>query len=361
MTGHKAPLQGNDKSATAGVRMIQHVPFRIVSILWAGALTAATALAQEELKLDPQVQALLEKMKERGAFSGLATPADVERARKAYLAFSQYSGQAEPVLSVKDRRIPGPGGAIPIRIYKPREGAGLPVVVYFHGGIFITGSLDTHDVVLRRLANRSGAIIVSVGYRLAPEHPYPAAPEDSYAATRWVAAHAGEIGGDGTRLAVAGDGAGGNLAAVVTEMARDRGGPALRFQVLICPITSRFLGTGSRWEFRNGPTLNRDGLWHHLALYIPVATDLRDPYISPLAATTFRGLPPALIITAEFDLTRDEAEQYAHQLLDGGVHVTVSRYQGMVHGFFHMAVVLDAGKRCIDEIARALQDQMGAQ
>jgi acetyl esterase len=308
-----------------------------------------------EFRLDPQAQAMLDKLSAAGVVSSVVTPKDVMQARAAYSAFQAFEGPAEPVWKVEDRQIPGPGGILSIRIYKPHDALALPMLVYFHGGIFTTGSLETHDIPLRALANASGCMIVSVGYRLAPENPFPAAPEDAYAATKWVSEHASEIGGDGTRIAVGGDGAGGNLAAVVALMARDRKGPALRFQLLIYPITSAAMRTISWWDFADGPVLNREGMLFHLGRYMSVTTEIRNPYLSPLAATNLEKLPPALVITAEYDPVRDDGENYAHELEDSGVPVTVSQYKGMVHGFFQMAGTLDAGKRCLLEIAASLK------
>ena len=313
-----------------------------------------------EFRIDPQAQAMLDKMSASGAVASVATPKDVMQARAAYSALRAFEGHAEAVWKVENRLIPGPGGSLPIRIYKPHDGGALPVLVYFHGGIFTTGSLETHDIPLRALANASGCLIVSVAYRLAPEYKFPAAPEDAYAATKWVSEHATEIGGDAARIAVGGDGAGGNLAAVVALMARDRKGPSLRYQVLIYPITSAAMQTVSWWDFANGPVLNREGMLFHLGRYMNVTTGIRDPYLSPLAATNLENLPPALVITAEYDPLRDEGESYAHELKDSGVTVTVSQYKGMVHGFFQMEGALDAGRKCLVEIADSLKKAIGA-
>lgn len=313
-----------------------------------------------EMRLDPQVQAMLDKLSASGVVSSVVTPKDVSQARAAYLALGAFEGPPEPVWKVENRDIPGPGGSLPIRIYQPREARALPVLVYFHGGIFTTGSLETHDIPLRALANASGCMIVSVAYRLAPESPYPAAPEDAYAATKWVYDHAAEIGGDANRIAVGGDGAGGNLAAVAALMARDRKGPPLRYQVLIYPITSGAMQSVSWWDFADGPVLNRDGMLFHLGRYMSPTTNIRDPYFSPLAATNLENLPPALVITAEYDPLRDEGENYAHELQDSGVPVTLTEYKGMVHGFFQMAGTLDAGRKCLLEIADHLKKALGA-
>jgi acetyl esterase len=335
---------------------------RIVKLAVAVGVLVAQASAQRghEIRLDPQVKAMLDKLSSSGVVSSVVTPRDVPEARDAYVALQAFEGQPEPVWKVENRQIPGPGGNLAIRIYKPREARALPVLVYFHGGIFTTGSLETHDVPLRALANASGCMIVSVAYRLAPESPFPAAPEDAYAATQWVSKHAAEIGADATRMAVGGDGAGGNLAAVVALMARDRKGPALRYQVLIYPFTSAAMQTVSWWDFANGPVLNREGMLFHLGRYLNTATDIRNPYLSPLAATNLEKLPPALIITAEYDPVRDDGENYAHELKDSGVPVTVSQYKGMVHGFFQLAGTLDAGRKALQEVASHLKEALGS-
>ena len=314
-----------------------------------------------EFRIDPQAQVMLDKLSAAGIVSSIVSPKDVMQARAAYSALLAFEGPAEAVWRVEDRQIPGPGGELPIRIYRPNEGPALPMLVYFHGGIFTTGSLETHDIPLRALANASGCMIVSVGYRLAPESQFPAAPEDAYAATKWVSEHATEIGGDAKRVAVGGDGAGGNLAAVVALMATDRKGPPLRYQVLIYPITSAAMQTVSWWDFANGPVLNREGMLFHLGRYMSVTTEIRNPYLSPLAATNLERLPPALVITAEYDPLRDDGENYAHELKDSGVPITVSQYKGMVHGFFQMAGTLDAGRKCLLEIADSLKKALAVE
>ena len=230
--------------------------------------------------------------------------------------------------------------------------------MYFHGGGFVAGDLDTHDVPLRAVANRAGCVIVSVAYRLAPEHPFPAAPEDCYAATRWTAEHAAEIGADTGRLAVGGDSAGGNMAAVVCLMARDRGGPALRCQVMLYPDTNLLEDTASWQEFAetNKPVITREGKLANIALYLPGGTDRKTPYASPFYAEDLSGLPPALIVTGECDPQRDEGEAYAARLEAAGCTVTHTRYPGMIHGFFGFGGVLDAGKQLIEQTANALKN-----
>jgi acetyl esterase len=303
----------------------------------------------EPSQADPQVAAVLEKM----AAAGVLHPATVDEVRKAYLFYATLSGKPEAVFRVTNRSISGLFGEIPIRVYTPSDEHGLPVFVFFHGGGFVAGSLDTHDTPLRAIANRCGCIVVSVGYRLAPDHPYPAAVDDAYAATLWVADHAAEINGDPHRIAVGGDGAGGNLAAVVGLMARDRGGPRLTYQVLIYPSLDA-LTLGSRYS-SNDPILRPEARAAVLGAYVPLTTNLQDPYISPVFAQSFKNLPPALVITDSDDPTRDEGQLYAHELESAGVPVRISSYSNMIHGFFLMAGELDAGKKAINEISAALQ------
>lgn len=193
--------------------------------------SAPPAQASEQISRDPQVKAVIDRM----AAAGVLHPSTVAGVRKAYLFYSTLSGKPEQVFRVEDRKIPGPAGELTIRVYAPNSSSPLPIFVFFHGGGFVAGDLDTEDTPLRSVSNRCGCLVVSVAYRLAPEHPYPAAPDDAFAATKWVGEHATELGGDARRIAVGGDGAGGNLAAVVALMARDRHGPHLLYQVLIYP------------------------------------------------------------------------------------------------------------------------------
>ena len=254
----------------------------------------------------------------------------------------------EPVAAVDDGHIPGPDDEIPVRVYRPAiEGGPRPGVVYFHGGGFVICDLDSHDGACRRLANASGAVVVSVDYRLAPEHPWPAAPEDAYAATRWVADHAAELGIDDARLALAGDSAGGNLTAVVALMARDRGGPPLAFQLLVYPVID--LGStraqyASQRENGEGYFLTVPQMEWYRRQYLADEAHGEQPYASPIKASSLAGLPPACIVTAEMDPLRDEGEAYGGALEAAGVPVTVHRAPGMFHGFFNMDAVLDGSK-----------------
>jgi acetyl esterase len=314
----------------------------------------APAPAKPEAPLDPQVKAIMDKM----AAAGVLHPTNLQQARKAYLFYAKFAGPPENVEHVENREIPGPAGAIPIRIYAARTGADLPVWIFFHGGGFVTGSLDTHDAPLRAMANRCDCLIVSVGYRLAPEHHYPAAPEDAYAATKWTAEHAAEIGGDSRRIAVGGDGAGGNLAAVVTLMARDRGGPHLDYQVLIYPMLDSSMLTHS-WLESHDPILTNDAMLEQWAVYVPVNTDPQTPYISP-ANGDLHKLPPALILAAADDPLLDEDDLYAVNLRKTGVAADLVIYPNVIHGFFLMGGELDAARNSIEKTAGSLKQAFQA-
>lgn len=251
-------------------------------------------------------------------------------------------GHPPEIAGVEDLNIPGPAGEIPIRVYTPEATGPVPIVVFYHGGGWVVGSIDSYDNMARFLAKKSSSVVVSVGYRLAPEHPFPAAPEDAYSALEWVSRNSGAIGGDPDRIAVAGDSAGGNLAAVVALMSRDRGGPELYYQVLIYPVTdvSR-MDTESYENFAEGFFLTRSEMEWFRSQYLPDEKDWVHPYASPLLAEDHAGLPPAMIITAQFDPLRDEGEAYAHKLHEDGVPVDLVSYQAVIHGFMTLEVVFE--------------------
>ena len=262
----------------------------------------------------------------------------------------------EPVGSIEDRTLPGPAGEIPVRVYRPTGGVGSPpIVAYFHGGGWVLGTLDTHDDVCRTLVHRSGALLVSVGYRRAPEHRFPVPLEDCLAAARWCALRGAEIGGDGGRVAVAGDSAGGNLAAAVALRLRDEGGPPLAMQALIYPVTNFGFDTGSYREYAEGFGLTRGLMRYFWKSYLAAATDGRQPYASPLQAASLSGLPPALILTATYDVLRDEGEAYAARLAQAGVPVCCTRYQDMNHGFIQLAALCEPALQGLEEVADALR------
>jgi acetyl esterase len=259
------------------------------------------------------------------------------------------------VAEVTDRRIPGPAGEIPVRIYRPEGRAPFPALVYFHGGGWVIGSIETHDGSCRDLANRIGCVVVSVDYRLAPESHFPAAAEDCFAATKWVAEHAAELGVDAKRIAVGGDSAGGNLAAVVALMARDRRGPALRHQLLIYPVTDADFSRASYRENAEGYLLTTKAMewfWSH---YVPDVAQRVEPYAAPLRAVELAGLPPAFVITAEYDPLRDEGEAYARRLQHSGVPTVLKRYDGAIHGFFAMGLLAQVGRDAVDDAAAAVR------
>ncbi|RKT55818.1 alpha/beta hydrolase [Saccharothrix australiensis] len=288
------------------------------------------------MPLHPEAKAVIDASDARGGLVpfGEDSPA---RMRAAFAESWQPSPHPEPVDSVVDRTIPGPAGEIPVRIYTPHGDGPFPALVWYHGGGWVIGSLDENDTTCRALCNAVGTIVVSVDYRLAPEHRYPAAAEDAYAALTWVASHGGEIGADG-RIAVGGETAGGNLAAVVSLMARDHDGPPISLQLLATPVTAPPSDRPSYVDYGRGHFLDRASMEWFFEQYPRDPSDLDDPYLAPLAASHLGGLPPALVLTAEFDPLRDEGEEYAHRLLDAGVPVTLLRYEGQINGFFALLV-----------------------
>lgn len=279
---------------------------------------------------------------------------DLVAARAA--ADAQARQGPRPAISEsRDLRIPGPAGEVLLRVYRPEGRSPLPIVLYCHGGGWTLCSVETHDAICRSLANGAGSVVVSVDYRLAPEHGYPAAVEDSYAALCWAAANAGRIGGDAGRMAVAGDSAGGNLAAVLALLARDRGGPALRHQLLVYPITDFAFDTDSYRENAAGPLLTRAMMEAFWGFYLGDSAEGRDPYASPLRAPSLEGLPPAFVMTAEYDPLRDEGEAYARRLREAGVRVESRRYEGMIHGFLAMTDLLPRAREAVADAAGALR------
>lgn len=266
----------------------------------------------------------------------------------------------QPVAKVEDRLIPGPPGVqIPVRIYWPRaSGEPMPVVVYFHGGGWVLGDLESHDGVARSMANGTGAIVIAVHYRLAPENRYPAAADDAYAATQWASDHAAELGGDPARLAVAGDSAGGNLAAVTSLRANENGGPDIAFQVLVYPVTDHDFTTESYVD--SGPdclimTSHMMWFWDQ---YAPNAADRDHPHASPLRAADLAGLPPAHVLTAGRDPLRTEGQRYAKRLQDAGVPTSIQHCPGLFHGFTGGADLLPPAGKAMAEVHRVLREAL---
>jgi putative heme-binding domain-containing protein len=307
-----------------------------------------------DARLDPQAKAFLDKMKNSGAEGFETLP--VAEARKRFLAMRELAGPPEGVAKIEDRTLPG---GVRVRIYTPDGPGPKGALVYFHGGGWVLGSPETIDGPCRRLANASGCVVVSVDYHLAPETHFPQPAFDCYDATKYVADHAATFGVDPGRIAVGGDSAGGNLAAAVTLMARERKGPALAFQLLVYPVTNHAFDTPSYRAFGQGYVLTETAMRWFWGQYLTRSDDGGKPTASPLRAD-LRGLPPALVITAEFDPLRDEGEAYAARLSAAGVHVQTRRYDGQLHGFFQMGGVVDRGKQAIDDAAAALRTALGS-
>ena len=260
----------------------------------------------------------------------------------------------------EDRDVPGPGGPLPIRIYRPEGVERPPILVFFHGGGFVVGSIDTHDRDCRLLAEGAAVMVVSVEYRLAPEHPAPAAGDDAIAALRWVAEHADELGADGSRLAVGGDSAGGNLAAVTAMRVRDEGGPALALQLLVYPVvdmtpTLENVVYDSMLENSEGYFLTLADMVFFSECYVPEAADRRDPRLSPILAANHSDLAPAVVITCEYDPLRDQGIAYAKALAGAGVDVAHTDLEGAIHGVMTMSAFTAIGRRVADETAAAVR------
>jgi acetyl esterase len=306
--------------------------------------------------LDPQVRFVLELALKAGRppYHQLSP----KEARQLFRETRPAGTPTPPAIGlVKDLAADGPLGSIPLRFYRPADvpsTAALPALVYFHGGGWVIGDLDTHDVLCRQLTAEAGVSVVSVDYRLAPEHKFPAAVDDAWAATRWVVAHASELGVDGGRIAVGGDSAGGNLAAVVALLARDHGGPAIRLQALLYPVTDTDLDTPSYRANADGFLLTRDSMKWFFGHYLKGEADGADWRVAPLRAKSLEGVAPALVVTAGFDPLRDEGEAYAARLGTAGVRVDAIRYGGMIHGFAPMGKLIETGNRAVSLVAGSL-------
>jgi acetyl esterase/lipase len=304
--------------------------------------------------LQPDIQEVLDGL--NAAPGPPAHEVPVEEARAAHSAETErLCGPGEPVAEVRDLEIPGPGGDIPLRVFKPHATEPPGVVAYLHGGGWMMGTIDSYDTPLRALANASGAIVAHVDYRLAPEHRFPAGLDDSLAAIRWLAANAADLGGDPARLAVAGDSAGGNLAAVAAR--RLRGELPLRLQALVYPVIDARLNTPSYREFSEGHGLSAASMRRFWNLYLDGA-DGGDPDASPLRASDLAGVAPAHVLTAEADVLRDEGEAYAAALREAGVPTELVRWPGTIHGFFRWLAVAAAARAAIDAVGAALRQAL---
>lgn len=306
--------------------------------------------------LDPQAKSYLDFLASLGL-----PPMHALEAPAARLAYKKARALAQPapppVASVREAAAPGPGGPIALRLYRgvaTRDTEALPALVFLHGGGWTIGDLDTHDVVCRELANRARCAVVSVDYRLGPEHRFPAAVEDTLAATRWIAAHAGTLGIDGARLAIGGDSAGGNLAAVAALALRDAGGPPLALQLLIYPATDLRCNTRSHAENGAGYLLTRELIAYFVGNYLNGPHEAHDWRASPALAGSHRGLPPAFVLTAGYDPLRDEGAAYAELLRAAAVPVEYVCFESQIHGFLTMSKLIDDAARAFDRCAQAL-------
>lgn len=307
------------------------------------------------MPLDPGAQTLLDMVREanRPAFDAVGA---IE-ARRLYASGRKVlSPDLMPVHEVCDLVMPGPGGPIPLRLYRGGQGAALPALVFFHGGGWVVGDIETHDVMCRHLAAASGGVVISVDYRLAPENKFPAALDDCVAATEWTAANVASLGIDGTRLAVGGDSAGGNLAAAVALVARDRDGPVLSRQVLIYPATDAAMTHPSIARCAENYMLTAASMRWFWDQYLRGPDDVADWRASPLRAENLAGVAPAYVLTAGYDPLCDEGEAYAERLDAAGVPTRLRRYDGQIHGFCQNGKVIPAAFGALDEIAEVLRE-----
>lgn len=304
--------------------------------------------------MSPQVQAAMDASA-RLVAAAPPTTNPLEAARINYRQLIPLADEPQPVRSIKDHIVETEEYHIPIRIYNPAGERNLPSIIFFHGGWFIGGDLETHDRPLRALTNATGCIIIAVDYRLAPEHPFPAAINDAYAVLHWVAREGAGFGIDPSRLIIAGDSAGGAITTVVARKAAEINGIQVHLQVLLYPVTDSSLQTKSWEEFADGPGITREIAEQAWQMYVPDITERQNGDAAPIFAADLTGSPSALIIVAGYDPLRDEGIAYAARLKQAEVKIEVSVYKGMPHGFFQMAGYIDDGKKVIAEIANAIK------
>ncbi|MCW5620982.1 MAG: alpha/beta hydrolase [Burkholderiales bacterium] len=313
------------------------------------------------MPLDPQAEYVIGLVKKSGLPElWQLTP---DQAREQYQLRVAKLSTREEIFRSHDRRIPGPGQELTIRVYQPREakpGERFPILVWFHGGGFVIGNLDTHDHGCRALATQADCMVVAVDYRLAPECKFPGAVDDCLAVLRWLALHALELGGDPTRMAVGGDSAGGNLAAVCAILARNDGYPKIAFQLLVYPCTAPEPETPSHRQFADGYILTRNAITWFYKHYVRSPKEFYDFRFAPLVAEDLSNLPPALVLVAGYDPLRDEGVDYARRLIEAGNRVTLVNYEGMVHGFLLMGGAIDAARRALTQCAVALREAFAA-
>ncbi|MFI2189111.1 alpha/beta hydrolase [Streptomyces sioyaensis] len=307
------------------------------------------------MSLDPQIEILLKQL---AAEDGPAPESrTVAENRAAGRAFAALAAAPEPVADVRNTTTAAAGHDIPVRIYRPvteLDAGPLPVTLFFHGGGWVFGDLDTQDHIARTVAARSGTIVVSVDYRLAPEHRFPAATDDAYAALTWVADNAPGFGGDGERIAVFGESAGGNLAAALAQESLRRGGPRITLQVLAYPAVDRFDDSSSMYENTTGPILSRSYLEWFWGAYLSTPDQGADPRVSPARSDELAGLPPAVIATAENDPLRDQGDRYARKLADAGVPVQHLPVKGAIHGFLSFTGSVQLSRDILNQLSDAV-------
>ncbi len=304
------------------------------------------------MPLHPQAEAIARAFAERMATASGAAPT-IEERRAVVDASPRVPGP--DMARVENRTVEGPNGDVPVRVLVPHGARPLPVVMYFHGGGWVIGTVDSSEAMARSIAEASGCIVVSVEYRLSPEHKFPMGLEDCYAATRWAAEEASSFGGDGSRLAVSGDSSGGNLAAAVCLVARDRGAPAIAYQALIYPVLDRNFETRSYEDNANGYLLTRRMMVSNWRDYLDREETAANPYAAPVQSKDVSGLPPAYVLTAEYDPLRDEGEAYAGMLERAGVPTRYVCYAGMVHGFFGFTGQIDMAREAVADVGAAVR------
>jgi acetyl esterase len=316
----------------------------------------STFPATENVPLDPKIQAGLAALPP-------GTPAEkktvAELRQDTLRANERRKRMNESVAGVADRKVPGPAGEVPVRIYTPAGQKPFPILLFLHGGGWVRGSIDTVNDFCRSLCHRAGCLVVSVGYRLAPETKFPGGLEDCYAALQWCAAHGDEAGGDGKRLAVSGTSAGGNLTTALALYTRDKGGPKIALQIPLYPVLNYNFDTASYHQNAEGFGLTRPQMMNYWKHYLAREADGLNPYASPLQAKDLAGVAPALIITAQYDVLRDEGEAYAARLHRAGVPVHCTRYLGMTHGFIQSGAELEQARHGLEEMTAALRKAFG--
>ena len=311
------------------------------------------------MALHPSAETMIQVLNDSGLSFGSGDVTPEERRAAMIAATTNPLFPKHPVHDVVDRTIPGPAGPTPVRVFRPSAATGLPLVLWFHGGGWVTGNLDTHDQLGRLLSDAVGAVVVSVDYRLAPEAKFPAAADDCLAAYEWALAHADEVGADANRIAIGGDSAGGNLAAVVALDARERGLPQPQLQLLVYPVTDVEFDSASMIDNAKGYFLEAEGMRWFYDHYSRTPADFDDQRFSPIRAADLTGLARAVVVTAEYDPLRDQGEAYAARLRAASVPTEAVRADGLIHGFFGMHEYMPPGQESWDISVAALRDALG--